>query len=78
MRAFWRVMRRFLIVTLGAAVRALDSLEAQSGYARAGTGIGALLGSTAEALVGEGGSQSTLASNYHRHPANTSRDDGDI
>ena len=38
MRAFWRGRRRFSIVTLGAAVRALNLLGARSGYARASAG----------------------------------------
>ena len=39
MREVCRGLRRFCIVTLGAAVRALNLLGAGRGYPRAGTGI---------------------------------------
>ena len=39
MRPFWRVLRRFWIVTLGGAVGALNLLGWEWGYPRAGTGI---------------------------------------
>jgi len=39
MQAVWRGLRRFSIVTLGAAVRALNLLGWRGLYPRAGTGI---------------------------------------
>jgi hypothetical protein len=39
MRPFWRVMRRFCIVTLVAGVRALNLLRWRGGFARESAGI---------------------------------------
>ena len=48
MRAVRDVMRRFWIVTLGAAVTALKLLGAGGGHARAGTGMDGVRASRAD------------------------------
>jgi len=62
MRAFWRGLRRFWIVTLGGGVRALNLLAVRGGCARGSTGIGFRPGLEAVAWnLGYGGRADFLA-----------------